>query len=116
LGVIASPGYLAIQIPQNTRKIRRNIEVSQATSYNQAQEQTWQAPVSIAQDSEAVRSLARFSEQRLVDPENCENIVESQLDVWWSSPHMIAYLRSHPGPISKRISPYIDTRLAKRGT
>jgi len=120
LGVIASLGDLAIQIRQNTQQIRQNIEVGQVTSYNQAQEQTWQAPLAMAQDSEAIRSLARFSEQGLdaltaeetvrlhallgpffhgidslfnlyekglVDPENWENIVGNQLDVWWSNPH-----------------------------
>jgi len=65
LGVVASLGYLAIQIRQNTQQIRQSIEVGQVASYNQAQEQTWQAPLAMAQDSEAVRSLARFSEQGL---------------------------------------------------
>lgn len=145
LGVIASLGYLAIQIRQNTRQIRQNIEVGQVASYNQAQEQTRQAPLAMAQDGEAVRSLAKFSEQGLdalaaeetvrlqailgtffhgidslfklyekglVDPENWENIVESQLDGWWSNPHMIAYISSRPGPISKRSATYIERRLA----
>lgn len=148
LGVIASLGYLAIQIRQNTQQIRRNIEVSQVASYNQAQEQTWQAPLAMAQDSEAVRSFTKFSEQGLValtaeetvrlqvllgpffhgidslfklyekglvDPENWENIVVSQIDVWWSNPHMIAYIRSRPGPISRRFATYIERRLAERG-
>jgi len=147
LGVVASLGYLAIQIRQNTQQIRQSIEVGQVASYNQAQEQTWQAPLAMAQDSEAVRSLARFSEQGLdaltaeetvrvrlllspffhgidslfklyekglVDPENWENIVENQLDEWWSNPHMLAYIRSRPGPISKRFASYIEGRPAEQ--
>jgi len=75
--VIASLGYLAIQIRQNTRRIRQNTAMGQVASYNQAQEQTWWAPLALVQDSEAVRSLAKFSEEGLVDPENWEDIVEN---------------------------------------
>ena len=84
--MIASLGYLAIQIRQNTRPIRQNIEVG----------------------------LFKLYEKGLVDPENWENIVESQLDVWWSNPHRMAYIRSRPGPISRRFAAYLERRLAKQ--
>ena len=63
LGVIASPVYLAIQMRQNTRQIRQNIEVGQVASHNQAQAQTWQALLAMVQDSEALRGAAKFNER-----------------------------------------------------
>ena len=60
-GVIASLGYLAIQIRQNTRQIRQNIEVNRVASYNQAQEQTWQVPLAVVQDAESIGAFAKFS-------------------------------------------------------
>jgi len=147
-GVIASLGYLAVQIRQNTRQIRQNIEVSRVASYNQAQEQTWQVPLAIVQDADSIRAFARFSEQGLdsltgeealrvqvflspffhgidslfllyekglIDPENWDNIVENQLEEWWSNPRAIAHLRSRPGPISRRLAAHIERRLAERG-
>jgi len=105
LGVIASLGYLAVQI-------RQNIEVGQVASTNQAQEQTWQARLAMVQDADSIRTLAKFTEQGLDNPENWENIVEGQLD-FWSNPYMAAYIRSRRGPISERFAACIGKRIAQ---
>lgn len=58
-----------------------------------------------------IDSLFKLYEKGLVDPENWENIFANQME-WWSNPHMMAYLRARPGPISKRLFASIEKRFA----
>ena len=148
LGVIASLAYLAVQIRQNTLQIRQNIEASQTSSYHQAQEQTWQIAIAMAQDGELTRivatvaeagldaltpeervrfdvgfssfcfgieSLFKLYEKGLVDPENWENTVQNNFH-WFSNPHILSYLRSRPGPISRRFLAFVEKRLGDQGS
>jgi len=92
-GVIASLGYLAIQIRQNTRQIRQNIQSFLGPFFH------------------GIDSIFKLFEKGLVDPENWDNIVEGQLAMR-SNPHMLAYIRSRPGPISKRFAAHVEKRLA----
>jgi hypothetical protein len=57
VGVVISLVYLAIQIRQNTRQMRKNTVAVGNASYHQALEQGWMVNIKIAEDPELARIM-----------------------------------------------------------
>lgn len=133
LGVIASLGYLAFQIRQNTKAVR-------SSSYHQAAEQTWNWCLTIAGDGELADILARrevgemltaaeelraaksdeavifgfenmlrLREQGLVDEDVWQNLIDNSM-AGLGSERARELMAQRPGPLSQRLLTEIEAR------
>jgi hypothetical protein len=59
-----------------------------------------------------IESLLKLHEKGLIDSENWQNVFENNLH-WFSNPHILGYIRSRPGPVSKRLVALIEGRIGE---
>ena len=138
VAVIATLGYLAVQMRQNTRALR-------TSSYHQAVEQGWMANITIADNPEladimtrGARDLstlnpeerARFGyamsnecfsmenalhlyEQGMLHEEAWENVLANGLFLF-SQPGVLRFMSRRPGPLAARLHALVNERATTK--
>ena len=132
LGVIATLGYLAVQIRQNTRALH-------SSSYAQSAEQLWLVNLAIAQDRDIARMMAEIGTEKPLSLEDtirlngalnllffgCENLFRQyergllDSDTWDNvvlnvmpdlPPAFFDRWRAREGPLAKRLLAHLESR------
>ena len=131
LGVIATLGYLAAQIRQNTRALH-------SSSCSQNAEQLWLVNLAIAQDRDLARMMAEIGTEKPLSLEDtirlngalnllffgCENLFRQyergllDSDTWDNvvlnmprlSPEFVDRMRAREGPLAKRLRAHLESR------
>ena len=131
LGVIATLGYLAAQIRQNTRALH-------SSSYAQSAEQLWLVNLAIAQDRDLARMMVEIGTEKPLSLEDtirlngalnllffgCENLFRQyergllDSDTWDNvvlnmprlSPDFVDRMRAREGPLAKRLRAHLESR------